>query len=510
MLVGFYLTTFILAVLMTLVLCTRNKRLDTLYALFGFFVSVNCWGRYLLSVSKTIEVAILANKILYLGGVFAPLTLIFILVRLCEVKMPKWVNVLVYGFGICVYAAVLTIGHNTLYYKDVSLAYKAGYYYLIKDYGPLHILYPILMIICLLLLGIMISLAFLHSNSMPKKIVLNVAFLGIGTIICYILERALHSTIEWVSISYLIACGAMVYLSDRVNMFDISSNISNAIEIMDNYGYIVFDRKKRYIRSNEFAEYLFPEIIAWKTDMTIQPEDSLAYKEIVKMLEEWVESKTEKTIQVNDKWITMNIHNIYYHGQRRVGYLIEIADKTIEKKYVKTIENYNIDLEKDVSEKTKRILHMKDSLIMGMAIMVEGRDSSTGGHIQRTSDVVRIFAKHIAKYSEEYMLSEQFLSMVVKAMPMHDLGKITVDDKVLKKQGKFEPEEFECMKAHAAEGGKIVERVLADYDDAEFVEIAKNIANYHHEKWNGGRISIRAFRRRNSYRSKNCCICRCI
>ena len=68
---------------------------------------------------------------------------------------------------------------------------------------------------------------------------------------------------------------------------------------------------------------------------------------------------------------------------------------------------------------------------------------------------------------------------------MHDLGKIAVDDVILRKPGKFEPEEYEQMKKHSAEGAKIVSQVLFNVDDEEFVQTAVNVAHYHHEKWNG-------------------------
>ena len=80
---------------------------------------------------------------------------------------------------------------------------------------------------------------------------------------------------------------------------------------------------------------------------------------------------------------------------------------------------------------------------------------------------------------------QKFLQMVIKAAPMHDLGKIAVDDAILRKNGKFTDEEYEQMKRHSAEGAKIVRNILLGVEEQEFVDIAENIAHYHHEKWNG-------------------------
>ncbi len=127
---------------------------------------------------------------------------------------------------------------------------------------------------------------------------------------------------------------------------------------------------------------------------------------------------------------------------------------------------------------------MHDKLIMSMATMVESRDNSTGGHIKRTSDGVRLLIDEI-KRGGKLNLTEEFCNNMIKAAPMHDLGKIAVDDRILRKPGRFEPKEFEEMKKHAAEGAKIVHEILKSTDDKEFQKIADNVAHYHHQRWDG-------------------------
>lgn len=138
-----------------------------------------------------------------------------------------------------------------------------------------------------------------------------------------------------------------------------------------------------------------------------------------------------------------------------------------------------------INDKTKKIIEIQNSIITGMATMVESRDNSTGGHIKRTSDCVRIFSEHLKTIDEYKDLPDSFYNSIIKSAPMHDLGKIAVDDAILRKPGKFTDEEYEKMKAHSAEGARIVENVLSSVDDQEFKQIAINVAHYHHEKWNG-------------------------
>lgn len=146
-------------------------------------------------------------------------------------------------------------------------------------------------------------------------------------------------------------------------------------------------------------------------------------------------------------------------------------------------DNFN-SMSQALLEQRNRIIAVQNSIIRGMAVMVESRDNSTGGHINRTSDCVRVFIEQMKK-DGNFDISESFENAIIKAAPMHDLGKIAVDDAVLRKPGRFTPEEFEIMKQHAAKGAEIVEEVLKESDDEEFKRIAINVAHYHHEKWDG-------------------------
>jgi len=147
-------------------------------------------------------------------------------------------------------------------------------------------------------------------------------------------------------------------------------------------------------------------------------------------------------------------------------------------------DNFN-EMAAALAQKTKKIQEVQDSVIRGMAVMVESRDNSTGGHINRTSDCVKVFIEKLREDSRYSILSDSFCQAVIKAAPMHDLGKIAVDDAILRKPGRFTDEEYEKMKMHSAEGAKIVENVTREVDDLEFKQIAINVAHYHHEKWDG-------------------------
>ena len=144
------------------------------------------------------------------------------------------------------------------------------------------------------------------------------------------------------------------------------------------------------------------------------------------------------------------------------------------------------DIKREVIEKQQRISSMQEHIISGLANLIEDRDMETGDHIIRT----RLYAKMLAEFCRQDgvyadVLTDHFIKMLYNTAPMHDLGKVVVSDKVLRKPGKLTPEEYEEMKKHAAVGGDVVREVLNGITDSEYLNFAADVATYHHEKWDG-------------------------
>jgi len=134
-----------------------------------------------------------------------------------------------------------------------------------------------------------------------------------------------------------------------------------------------------------------------------------------------------------------------------------------------------------------RQLHeFNDEMVTGFSTLVENRDDSTGGHIQRTKEYVQIIIDEMEKQPKYHdIITRDYARDVVKAAPMHDVGKIATPDSILQKPGKLTAEEYDIMKEHAKVGGEIVKKTFADLKDTEYIKITYEVARYHHEKWNG-------------------------
>lgn len=157
------------------------------------------------------------------------------------------------------------------------------------------------------------------------------------------------------------------------------------------------------------------------------------------------------------------------------------------------LERYKNELEDEVERKNEtlrihneKIISIQNNTIIGMANLIENRDGDTGGHIKRTSIYVEMLAKAAQKIGYcDKILTDAYIELLVKAAPMHDIGKIAVPDSILQKPAKLTDAEFEIIKTHAAEGGRIVREVLGEIEEKEYVDIAVEVAAGHHEHWDG-------------------------
>ena len=144
------------------------------------------------------------------------------------------------------------------------------------------------------------------------------------------------------------------------------------------------------------------------------------------------------------------------------------------------------DTKQELVENQKKVSEMQTQIISRLANLIENRDTETGGHVARTSEYVKTLAEDARAegvYADQ--INDKFIDMLYTLAPIHDVGKILVSDKILRKPGRLTPEEFDEMKKHATYGGDIAKQILSGIADEKYSEFAYDIASYHHEKWDG-------------------------
>ena len=139
-----------------------------------------------------------------------------------------------------------------------------------------------------------------------------------------------------------------------------------------------------------------------------------------------------------------------------------------------------------ILERTAKLERLQNAIVLVLADIVENRDRSTGGHIERVTVYIRIMIDAMIErgvYLDE--ISKWDRDLVISSSRLHDVGKITISDFILNKPGSLTSEEFDMIKTHAVEGENIIDQIIARTGEVEFLDNAKLFAGYHHENWDG-------------------------
>ena len=139
-------------------------------------------------------------------------------------------------------------------------------------------------------------------------------------------------------------------------------------------------------------------------------------------------------------------------------------------------------------ETAERILSLetRDVAIFAMAKLAESRDPETGAHLERVRAYSRVLATHLSgldKYRTE--VNAEYIRLIYLTSPLHDIGKVGIPDCVLLKPGRLSDREFEIMKTHAALGAQTLEAALRQFPGVKFLQMARDIAAAHHERFDG-------------------------
>ena len=487
MILGFYYAMLGISLLLVIVYAfIFHKHFDTNLTIMTVLIPIINMGFVLMASAVHVEEALIALRLTYLGGCYLLPAAMFLIFNICGINLKPWMRVVILAISTGVYVTTLTIGHSDIFYVGMpSLAFNSdsSAYITDKHYGFMHTIFYVMVVVYYLLTAGAIVYCFLKKKQVPRSILILIVLSVTIAVFGFFGSRLITHEVEILPATYNLGLVFYIIIASRLRLYDASDSVLDSLVQKGDTGFVSFDNKMRYLDSNLTARNMIPELSELVVDH--RPKEGWLDNTFSTWMKEYQKdnSKDKQYIEKNDKVYLITVSKLMI-GRFHRGYQFLVSDDTANQQYIKLIKNYNSKLEEEVIEKTKHIIDMQDKLVLGMATMVEGRDNSTGGHIKRTSDAIRIIVEEINKQGE-LKLSESFSKNLIKAAPMHDLGKITVDDRILRKPGKFTPEEYEEMKKHPAEGARIVSRILEGIDDTEFKTIAVNVAHYHHEKYNG-------------------------
>lgn len=450
-------------------------------------------GFYAVTLSTDYEEAIVAHKLALVGGVFLPVFYFFLVLEICHITINRFLSVAMVMFQGFVYHIVCTMGRSDLFYTNIQTHTVDGICIITEDCGTLHFLFPMMMFIYFLASILVANYSLLKKKSVNKRALIIMLFFVTIALGVYVAERIFVLEYELVPVVYVVLMLGSLFPVYDSNLYTVQENITLMDEVLSTVGFVTFDRNFIYKGCNEYMERIFPELKSYmigqkitycseELEKVISQVSSLEMRYSRSLKKEFAAVPID-TFMVGDRYYVGKIFGVTNSLGKLEGYTIKLSDDTDHQRVLALTERYNEELSKEVEEKTRKILDIQEKVVLGMAEVVESRDSSTGGHIKRTSDVVKIFADKLKDSELEF--EEGFLDKVIFSAPMHDLGKLGIDDAILRKKTGLTDEDFAAMKKHPEIGFNMVRKVLADVEEPEFIKVAENVARYHHEKMDG-------------------------
>lgn len=359
------LAYYIVICILSLICCTVyywKKRINcsALYTLVFTLAFLSQFCYVLLAFSREVREALVIYKFLYIGGCFLPMVGFFLIFSICNIDLPKWIRFTVLLIVCMIYICVLSAGYSPLFYKSVDIEMHNGVTVLIKEYGPLHLLFYLEIGAFLVTTFVVLIYGWLKRPDVSRRHLAVVAFMQIFSIFAFFIGRAITKEIEWMALADLVDEIGFLFIMDRVGLYRVDDLVSSSILNEGQVGYISLDYKKRYLSATTVAKRFLPEIARNKADHVID-DDVLRL-----FFDRWIEAfKHEKVSRSHlyrkgDFIYSVRVGDLY-DGRKKRGYLIDISDVTAHQQHLEGIERYNKNLNKELKAKTELIRELRNS-----------------------------------------------------------------------------------------------------------------------------------------------------
>ena len=269
---------------------------------------------------------------------------------------------------------------------------------------------------------------------------------------------------------------------------DVISNLVILTEIIKKAGYVARPVTDVH-QAMEAVEALLPDLIL--LDVTMPEIDGFEY---CQMLKKDVRTRNIPVIfisaatspEMKEKGFSMGAVDFIIKPFETQEVYLRVNTHLKLYRMQRELENYNRQLQKTINAHIRRMNEEQRLVMLAMAKLVEGRDSSDSRHVENIGKNARLVALSL-QFSPKFtkLVSNEFVETIELAAPLHDIGKMRIPDSVLLKPGKLTDEEMEIMKTHSKIGADTLENIYNMSENNEAIGMAIDIAKSHHERWDG-------------------------
>ena len=384
-----YLVLFLLSLLSVfLYMRMYTKQHGIHYIVFGIVGCLVCLFYYYCSLANTPDEYRLASQNVYAAMVFLPVIVVRMVCDICKVR-DSWARDIPILISAVLLILIITTQRTGLFYREFSVDPVTGELNIV--HGPVYYLY--LTHIVLSLVAVIVLLVRRRKADISMFCFFCVQVMALILVLTSIIVQVLPYGFDWMPVGIVIADVWMLLLCGRLPLYDISSVICETEEEAGKTGILILDSKMRLLGFNAVTAQRFPDITSCRIDAPL-PETLPNYGDLMVMVEDLERAGEEQTLilSAEEGYYSLSLDYLRMNG-RICGYQLISTDVTDQQRYIHLIENFKEQLEEEVRVKTEDILNMQDTMLLGIAELVESRDNSTGGHIKRTRKVVEILVE---------------------------------------------------------------------------------------------------------------------
>ncbi|WP_049895986.1 HD domain-containing phosphohydrolase [Oribacterium sp. NK2B42] len=451
---------------------------------FIIIVIVNL-GYWLKSMVLSQEAAMICFCICYFDSTVLLSIMILSMLKALDIKTGFSIKFLAYGTAFLHLFIVWTSIHNSNYYDTITIIHTNMGNVTKVTYGPLLLFHTVYLSLLIAIFSVLVIVAYVKKGRYSKRTLYIYTvgiFVGLMAYLPDILGLIQFSLLPFV---YVITDVFLVYNFERSQSHDLTALTTEYQNDQAVRGLVAVDTQMRFLSCNDRAYDFLPELREQVVDEPLMDGSEFTRLMYPMMYAFEKEGFASRKFQTGDITCIAEIHTFTIRANEpKRGYVYELRDATEEQKALDLVNSYNESLNRQVQEATRNIRSIQNKVVAGMANMVENRDNNTGGHVKRTSDTINILVGEIRRQGL-MDIDDAFADDIMRAAPMHDLGKIIVENSILNKPGKLTDEEYEIMKMHSTKSGEMVMILLDGVEEEHFVKVAYNVARYHHERWDG-------------------------
>ncbi len=479
---------------------------------FSFFTILTSLGYLGILQSAAVESALVFTTKLKYIGLFMQFIVYFMVYGYFKVRLPRWTFILYLAVTVLILIMVLNFNFKSTpllgnpmtwlgftgrwFFKDYYIQMRRGLIFLrTQNNWGYHLFILSVLFYLVSLVALYVHVVFVRRILKIRD--LTVLFVSLLTpTICFLYERFFllvcnQESIPIVPMGIIISDFLTIYLVAYRRFYNVNAMASDVFFDRMETPAIVLNDSFRITNVNKATQDLFSFIthdvigqraMAAFPDYLIQPFESLISFDgdlsdsVAKRSKALVSD--ENLVFVGARTFQPKVRRIM-NKKQLIGFVFSLDDVTL-------LHNYKSTLEDDVGKKTEQIRTMRDQMVFSFAYLAEHHDLSSKGHLTRTSYYTKAIATELLRenvYTDE--IDDNFIQTIARVAPLHDIGKVYVDEKVLNRNGPLSPGERLQMESHTVKGASFLDSALKDCGDQLYSDMAHDIALYHHEWWNG-------------------------